>query len=63
MFTPGVATQQTGDTLPTEVTGLIGMAWQAIAQIGLPWWQASAQTSAWAQPLFAFALARYVLAC
>ncbi|KAG8879642.1 hypothetical protein FRB97_001553 [Tulasnella sp. 331] len=54
----GVATQQSGDTLPSETTGLIGMAWQAIAQIGTPWWQTSAETSAWAQPLFAFALAR-----
>ncbi|KAG8999657.1 hypothetical protein FRB95_012666 [Tulasnella sp. JGI-2019a] len=53
----GVATQQTGDILTSATTGLIGMAWAAIATFGTPFWQASDPTT-WAQPLFAFALAR-----
>jgi len=36
----------------------MGLAWQPIATIGTPWWQNSEQSNDWAQPLFAFQLAR-----
>jgi len=54
----GVIDNPGSSTIPSQTTGLMGLAWQPIATIGTPWWQNAIQSNQWAQPLFAFQLAR-----
>ncbi|KAG8902838.1 hypothetical protein FRB99_004034, partial [Tulasnella sp. 403] len=55
----GQVTNFAGGALPTTATGLMGLAWGRLAQIGTPFWENSATSApGWDQPLFAFALSR-----
>lgn len=47
--------------LTNPVSGLLGLAWQAIATSGaMPLWQALASGGVWDQPVMAFQLTRFV---
>jgi len=55
-------TNLSSNVISGGVSGLMGMAWPALAQSGgTPWWLtlAGANPAVWASPLFAFSLARF----
>ncbi|KAJ6591613.1 aspartic peptidase domain-containing protein [Mycena vulgaris] len=57
----GVCDQVSSKLLTTPVSGLLGLAWQAIASSGAtPFWQTLASGDSWDSPLMAFQLTRFL---
>jgi len=54
----GVVDAVTGNVVGQEASGLMGFAFNSLANLGTNWWTNSKGT--WAQPLFSFALANQV---
>lgn len=57
----GVMDQLSANVLQSTLSGLMGLAWPALAQSGAtPFWQAAINAGDWQDPLFGFYLARYI---
>ncbi|KAG1732509.1 aspartic peptidase domain-containing protein [Suillus lakei] len=57
----GVVTQASSGLLNPPVSGLLGLAWQAIASSkASPLWQTLASSGTWTDPLMAFQLTRFI---
>src|SRR5258708_38967392 len=57
-----LAQQVSSDIVINPVSGIMGLAFKALASSGAtPWWQALAQGGAWDKPLMTFTLTRYVI--
>jgi len=60
----GVCDRVSSGLLTTPVSGLLGLAFEAIASSGaMPFWQALVSNGAWDSPLMAFFLTRFVHSC